>query len=511
MAFTWMRGLVSFGLIAGLVVGCQPDVGTCDVEAAQAPIFYDEGGFPAYPGQALMEVSCGGGSFCHTQGIPSEDRFGAPLGLDLDVAVTVEPSEVERLSRARRVAWNLRHTIHAQVAGGLMPPPGAAGETALAAGARYVAFRGTPEERALPSVRSDEGLEILRNWLACGAPVVEGTSGSSQGVGDIVPLGSVAMSCPAGQTECGGACVDTTVDGANCGACGQVCGVEQLCTAGACACLNAGLMACGDVCVDPQSDRANCGACGTSCGARFCASGACVDSCPAGTMECSGACADLMTSLVHCGTCGTSCGAGEACSGGVCSCATGFTMCGGACVDVQTDVSHCGSCDAACGSGASCSGGACACGGGTTECGGSCVDTAADPANCGGCGSACGAGEGCAGGACLTCGPTVSFSADVAPILNRSCTSMGCHTGPRPAASLTLVLGSAYAELVGVPASCGTSPLVDPGAVDNSYLINKLTGVALCSGTQMPKMGEALPAAEIDLIRAWICRGAADD
>lgn len=41
--------------------------------------------------------------------------------------------------------------------------------------------------------------------------------------------------CPgAAETECGGACVDTTTDNANCGACGNDCGASAHCEAGAC-------------------------------------------------------------------------------------------------------------------------------------------------------------------------------------------------------------------------------------------------------------------------------------
>ena len=66
---------------------CAPELPACDREAARAPLYYDDNGYPAYPGQALVDVSCGGGAFCHAQGIADEDRLGAPEGLDLDVAV----------------------------------------------------------------------------------------------------------------------------------------------------------------------------------------------------------------------------------------------------------------------------------------------------------------------------------------------------------------------------------------------------------------------------------------
>jgi hypothetical protein len=63
----------------------------------------------------------------------------------------------------------------------------------------------------------------------------------------------------------------------------------------------------------------------------------------------------------------------------------------------------------------------------------------------------------------------------------------------------------ALANLVGVAANeCGERMRVAPGAPERSYLINKLTGVDLCSGERMPRCGAALPAAQIDTVRAWI-------
>ena len=53
--------------------------------------------------------------------------------------------------------------------------------------------------------------------------------------------------------------------------------------------------------------------------------------------------------------------------------------------------------------------------------------------------------------------------------------------------------------------------LVTPGDVSKSYLENKLTGIGMCSGSQMPKAGSSLPAADLAKIRAWICSGAKND
>jgi hypothetical protein len=81
--------------------------------------------------------------------------------------------------------------------------------------------------------------------------------------------------------------------------------------------------------------------------------------------------------------------------------------------------------------------------------------------------------------------------------------------GAQPKSSLLLTAGASYGALVNAASStCTAKVRVVPGQVDKSYLVNKLTGIGMCAGTQMPKTGGALPANEIDLVRAWICNGA---
>jgi hypothetical protein len=64
--------------------------------------------------------------------------------------------------------------------------------------------------------------------------------------------------------------------------------------------------------------------------------------------------------------------------------------------------------------------------------------------------------------------------------------------------------------LVDVTASqCGGKrKLVVPGSPSSSYLMQKLLDVDVCTGTQMPKAGQSLPAAQLDAISSWICAGA---
>jgi len=74
---------------------------------------------------------------------------------------------------------------------------------------------------------------------------------------------------------------------------------------------------------------------------------------------------------------------------------------------------------------------------------------------------------------------------------------------------MSLSSGASFGSLVGVASSaCASRVRVVRGSVSTSYLINKLTGVGLCSGGIMPVNGGPLPSSQIDLIRAWICNGA---
>jgi hypothetical protein len=100
----------------------------------------------------------------------------------------------------------------------------------------------------------------------------------------------------------------------------------------------------------------------------------------------------------------------------------------------------------------------------------------------------------------------------VQPIFDASCTSSNCHDAASPAAELALTAGASHPELVGVPADqCSELLLVAPGMAQQSYLVQKLTGLDLCNGNQMPKQLVALPWVEAATITRWICSGAPND
>ncbi|WP_437313135.1 hypothetical protein [Sorangium sp. So ce385] len=112
------------------------------------------------------------------------------------------------------------------------------------------------------------------------------------------------------------------------------------------------------------------------------------------------------------------------------------------------------------------------------------------------------------------CGPDTAAFADVAPILERSCSNQYCHgNASTPAGGLDLRTATAVSATVNRDAgSCSSEKaLVVPFMPSSSYLMNKLTGVGLCNPDEfrMP-LGTPLPDAEIKTINDWICAGAPD-
>ena len=176
--------------------------------------------------------------------------------------------------------------------------------------------------------------------------------------------------------------------------------------------------------------------------------------------------------------------------------------CGGsACVDLRADANHCGACDAACPQGTICVEGSCDCP--------ASISLTSDPDNCGACGARCAPGQKCQDGVCACDSSTASFET-VSTILEQQCAGGGCHSGARPREGLSLERADAWSELVNAPTSqCNDGRvLVSPGSPDRSYLMDKILGTNLCSGSRMPKAGMGLPSADIDAISAWICAGA---
>ena len=254
-------------------------------------------------------------------------------------------------------------------------------------------------------------------WAGCATgsdPVGGGGTGGSGASGGADTGGNAGSGggvvCP-GSTLCDGACTNVKFDPFNCGECGVICELSEVCSQGECAssCLG-GTQNCAGKCVDTQADTKHCGACGTACApGEVCSQGACALQCTGGTTKCGDVCVETDNDPAHCGACDAPCAPGEVCGGGQCAlvCPGGSTKCGASCVDTDNDPTNCGACDATCAPGQVCASGSCGlfCTGGASKCGTKCVDKTTDPKNCGACGSICAPGDGCFGGQCGFCGP----------------------------------------------------------------------------------------------------------
>jgi len=160
-----------------LLAGCPATVGDqCD-EAEATQIAYASDGTPAYTGQALLIASCGGSSYCHTQ-TPMVPRFGAPADLVFDPLLvegaTDEEEAQRRLLRAASTTHRYRDAVYASVVSGTMPPRGRPPVPDLReAAAAFRTYTGPTDMRGteLPAINSASGAEMLRDWLACRAPV----------------------------------------------------------------------------------------------------------------------------------------------------------------------------------------------------------------------------------------------------------------------------------------------------------------------------------------------------
>jgi hypothetical protein len=180
------------------------------------------------------------------------------------------------------------------------------------------------------------------------------------------------------------------------------------------------------------------------------------------------------------------CGCTLDCSGRNC----GDNGCGGSCGD--------------CPAPAVCASGQC-----LEQCVPSCSGRSCGDAGCGGTCGSCASGQLCDQGKCAY--TSKSFGTDIYPIFTRaSCGKSACHAGALPAEKLDLSSQSiSYAELVNVVASqCSNRLLVAPGSPASSYLVSKLTGTDMCSGSRMPKGGSALSNADLESVRSWIGSGA---
>lgn len=186
--------LAPLALLAVFSVACGEEVGSCDDPSrGQDTVISD--GLIQFGGQAIINQACAG---CHGSGVTGASRQGAPAGLDFDLLpveepmaagtskkggdtiVELQPETVKGLRERQRLVFEERNLIWQQVKDGVMPPDGL--------GARFrelvKSIADTSESEpctrgpAYKEIGEKQTQDVLRNWLACGAPIVESQGAS---------------------------------------------------------------------------------------------------------------------------------------------------------------------------------------------------------------------------------------------------------------------------------------------------------------------------------------------
>lgn len=153
--------------------------------------------------------------------------------------------------------------------------------------------------------------------------------------------------CDAG-TSCSGACVDTRLDDANCGACGNACDAASSCAAGVCRADNCAGADCsaiqiceGGACLEIRCVGVGCPG-GQTCSRGLCVAESCgVTACLAGSVCVGGACTD-----VEC--VGVTCRGAQVCRLGRCEDVVDAGCVGLSDAGLGGDVDHCGQCQRSC-------------------------------------------------------------------------------------------------------------------------------------------------------------------
>ena len=193
-------------------LGCKRDLGECNLDGQTAdgrpiegPAAFDiayrlTDGLPMYEGQALVQSTCGDGSFCHAPTAVGGDRYGVPEGLNFDVALACTvpfddcdnpppPPYADRLGRLYGNQSSINSWAEGMIqemrAGAM--PPGEAGRLVR----NSTPWLRKSDASELPPIESGEAQEIVRNWLACQSPVVARTLDPPSETDELEPCPSV--------------------------------------------------------------------------------------------------------------------------------------------------------------------------------------------------------------------------------------------------------------------------------------------------------------------------------
>ena len=165
---TWAWIGVGAGLL-GLAAGCGTDLGTCDEDALGAPMDASGVATGPYEGQLLVHTSCAGGR-CHSASATGLERQGAPAELDFDLVRDGSEGSDEVVQRGEWRVAEYAEEMWSLIKSGEMPPQG----------------QGSLD---------DDEQEAVRNWLACGAPMAQGSTSATADWTSIFGQLSSCLSC----------------------------------------------------------------------------------------------------------------------------------------------------------------------------------------------------------------------------------------------------------------------------------------------------------------------------
>ncbi|MBW1761111.1 MAG: hypothetical protein JRI98_04750 [Deltaproteobacteria bacterium] len=209
-----LRGRIlacSLLVVATSVVGCKRDLGECNLDGQTSdgrpipgPAAFDiayrlTDGLPMYEGQALVQSTCGDGAFCHAPAAVGADRIGVPAGLNFDVGlactVPFDNCDDQGLPYAERLdrLYGNQNQINTWAEGMIQEmragamPPGEAGRSVR----NNTPWLRKSDGSELPPIESGDAQEIVRNWLACQAPVIARTEAPPSEALQLEPCQSV--------------------------------------------------------------------------------------------------------------------------------------------------------------------------------------------------------------------------------------------------------------------------------------------------------------------------------
>lgn len=193
-----VTGALCASMLAMLAAGCTEDVGDCYQGGTRGLDTVLVSDHVEYAGQAIVNRACATG--CHNSTISGAGRNGAPKGLDFDLVPVdatgaesvktgdkpaygkLDQAVINGLRERQRKVFSVRNLIWQQVKDGEMPPDGKFASfktitsTILDSAETSPCSRGT----ALKELDSKQTQDLLRNWLACQAPIVESYGGPAE-------------------------------------------------------------------------------------------------------------------------------------------------------------------------------------------------------------------------------------------------------------------------------------------------------------------------------------------